>query len=236
VVTYRLLPYRVDVVVEPGLAPAFEALVPRSVQPVDPRATQRYEVVGSGPFEVLEEGDHLATVGDDREAVSLVASRSVARLMDYLSLGGWVTLDAGIVRVAGRRALVVGGSESFRASVLERLRLDGHDVEGADLVFTRAGEAVCLPTAASSPHLALGRVDLGVVLGAVAGRGAEARPISAGELVRAVLGSVVPVRESARELLQACSALVGDADGFALAGEDLGAAAEQLLASAHLDA
>jgi hypothetical protein len=233
VVTYQLLPYRVEVVVEPELAPAVEALAPTGPQPVEPRATQRYELVGTGPFEVREEGDHLATVGDHWDAVSLVASRSLARLRDYLSLSGWVTLQAGIARVAGRRALVVGGSRATRVALLHRLRLDGYDVEGDDLVFTRGGEAVCLPTPGSGEGPASGieldAIDVGVVLRPGADGAAACGPMSTGELVRAVVLSVSPMRESSRDLLRACSALVGGADGLELVADDPGALAEKLV-------
>jgi hypothetical protein len=122
----------------------------------------RYSVTGRGPYELSEEGRHLVTVGRADDVLYLVYQRCHARLADYLSLGGWVPLHAGMVSVGGRRALVIGGKGSGKTTLMLRLLFDGHRVEGDETVYTRRGMAVCLPrnfhvkpgTAALIPELA----------------------------------------------------------------------------------
>ena len=94
---------------------------------------------------MLEEGDHLATVGTPDDVLYVVYGRCYARLLDHMSLGGWVALHAGIVRIHDRRALVIGEKGAGKTTLLLRLLYDGHTVEGDEVVFTRGGAAISQP-------------------------------------------------------------------------------------------
>jgi hypothetical protein len=74
-----------------------------------------------------------------------VYGRCHARLLDHMTLGGWIALHAGVVSIDGRRALLVGAKGVGKTTLLLRLLYDGHAVEGDEVVYARAGEAVCQP-------------------------------------------------------------------------------------------
>jgi hypothetical protein len=270
-VTFQLLPYRVEIALDEALEPAFRVLANSAEQPVEPRSTLHYAVAGRGPYAVSEEGDHLSTLERPPDVVSLVSGRCQARLLDHLSLGSWVAIRAGVVRVKDRRALIVGDKGVARTALLLRLLQDGHAVEGDALAFIRGGQVVCLPrhleveqgAAALVPELApvlarspsmtaadgavvtavspeaggagwrldLGPVDVGFVLRSGHQAPARCRPITAGDLVQAVVGCAVPTGSSGRHLLRSCSELVGDADGYELTVGDVIATADLLAAA-----
>jgi hypothetical protein len=237
-VAFQLLPYQVEIALDETLEPALEALANCARQPVEARAIMRYRIDGHGPYAVFEQGDHLATVSSTAEIVTLIASRCQARLLDYLSLGSWVALRAGIVRVGWRRALLVGDEGAWRP-VLRLMQANGHGVEGDQLVFTRRGDAVCLPwklrttpgDAGSDQRLECRPVDVAFVVGSGDGGPTGCRPISGGDLVRAVVANVVPLRESGRQRLRACAALVGDTDGHDLVAADVAGATDLVVAA-----
>ena len=185
-----------------------QSLVVTYRQPRAPVAAMHYEVVGCAPYAVLEEGDRVATGLSAGEAVTTIAARCQARLLDHLSLGGWVAARAGIAWIGGRRALVLG--DEARAVTI-RLRATGHAVEGDELVFFRGGEAVCLPQP-SSPRVELRPVDDVVLVGDPNGADGSA-PVNTAEIVQALLGATVTALGPPGKLLAACVALVGHADG-----------------------
>lgn len=233
-ITFQLLPYQVEVTHDDSLEAVMQGLANTARQPVEPRATLQYAVTGGGPYVVWEEGDRLATLARPQEVASLVSRRSRARLMDYLSLGGWVALHAGVLRVGGRRALVLGTDGSAGTALLQRLLQDGHTVEGGELVFARCGEAVCLPRPDSvglDGRLDLGPVDVAFVLHHNRGGLVECRPLSAGEVVQAAVALAVPSGASRREVVRSCSILVGAVDGHKLTIGEPETAAELLVAT-----
>jgi len=128
-----------------GLVSGMRYLANGAEQPLTPRTTLHYAVLGHGPYELREEGDHLATVGRPDDVLYLVYRRCHARLLEHLALGGWAAVHGGIVRVGSRRALVIGDKGAGKTTLLLRLLHDGHAVEGDEMVFFRAGTAICLP-------------------------------------------------------------------------------------------
>src|SRR5262249_32677416 len=126
-------------------------------QPVAPRAVMRYAVRGGGPYTIYEEGDRVADVRHPDDVLYVIYGRCHARLLDYLALGAWVALHAGIVSVDDRRALVIGARGTGKTTLMLRLLYDRHAVEGDELVFSRAGKAVALPR---NFHVKPGAVEL----------------------------------------------------------------------------
>lgn len=219
---FRILPYDVEVGFEDeSLGPLVESLAVTDEQPRDAVSTVHYQVVGDGPYVVLEEGDRLAAGVSNLDAVALLAARVRARVVDHLTVGSWVAVRGGVARVAGRRVLLVPAADADvdLGEVLSPLRRGGHPVEGDDLVFLRDGVAVCLPRPCSS-DVQLAPVDVVVVLG----RGAqgEAAPMSALDAVQALVAVAVPLWAPPRQVVRACSAIVAGADAYRVASSDVG--------------
>src|SRR5207249_898670 len=146
VIDFQLLAYKVEVSVEDERLDAVLAYLANSAdQPLVPRAVMRYAVVGGGPYAIYEEGDYLAAVEHPDDVLYVIYARCHARLLDYLSLGQWVALHAGVVSIGDRRALVIGARGTGKTTLMLRLLFDRYAVEGDELVFTRAGKAVSLP-------------------------------------------------------------------------------------------
>jgi hypothetical protein len=188
------------------LQPALQSLVVTYRQPRAPIAAMHYDVVGCAPYAVLEEGDRAATGLSAGEVVTTIAERCRARLLDHLSLGGWVAARAGIAWIDGRRALVLGDEER---AVTTRLRATGHVVEGDELVFFRDGEAVCLPQPCS-PRVELRPVD-SVVLVSDPSSADGSAPLNTADIVQALLGATVTALAPSGKLVAACVALVAHA-------------------------
>ena len=168
-IDFQLLAYKVEVSVEDERLDAVLAYLANSAdQPLVPRAVMRYAVVGGGPYAIYEEGDYLAAVEHPDDVLYVIYARCHARLLDYLSLGQWVALHAGVVSIGDRRALVIGARGTGKTTLMLRLLFDRYAVEGDELVFTRAGKAVSLPrnfhvkpgAVKLLPELADGRVSL----------------------------------------------------------------------------
>jgi hypothetical protein len=193
-----------------SVAPAVRSLVVTTDQPHEPVARMRYDILGSSPYAVLEEGDRLAAGLARPEAVATIADRCRSRLHDHLSLGGWMAARAAIMRTGGRRLLVLGDEPGALAA---RLHADGHEVEGDELVFFRAGQAVCLP-GPRSRRVELGPID-GVALGGYPRPGPSGR-VTTGEVMQALLAAIVSTASPPRDLVAECVALVGQADGLLL--------------------
>lgn len=114
-------------------------------QPVSPTASIEYEVTGHGPYHLFEDGLRVSTVDRTDDVLYLLYRSCHAQLLDLQWLGGWASIHAAVVSVSGRRALVVGEKGAGKTTLMLRLLHDGHHVEGDEAVFTRDGEAICLP-------------------------------------------------------------------------------------------
>lgn len=245
-----------------------------AAQPLEPRVAMRYAVVGRGPYVLLEEGDHLAAVGRPDDVLYLLYARCHARLVDYMSLGDWVALHAGVASVGDRRVLVLGAKGTGKTTLLLRLLYDGHAVEGDELVFTRAGEAVCLPrnfhvkpgapvlvpelahgwaglpatstsdgmvitafdpaAAGFSWKLRRGPIDAAFVLRANHGGAASCRPMSSVGLVGAAVADCFSTSVAPRDVVRACSSLLGDVEGHELTVGEVAATADLLATAASV--
>jgi hypothetical protein len=272
VIAFQLLPYRVEVAVDDDrLETAIDYLANGARQPLTPRATMHYAVNGRGPYTLFEEGDYLARLDGPDDVLYVLYQRSHARLVDYLSLSGWVPLHAGVVSIAGRRALMLGSKGAGKTTLMLRLLYDGHAVEGDELVFTRGGDAVCLPRnfhvkpgapelvpelgelwaglpttstsdgvviAAFNPtaggftwQLERGPIDVGFALRPNHGGSASCQRISTVALVEDAIGNAFPTTVAARDVVRACSAVLGRAAGHQLIVGDVARTAELLAAA-----
>jgi len=140
------LPYEVDVTAEDDrLASKIAYLANHAQQPAPLKRRLRYHVKGRGPYDVFEDGERLESVPAPDDALVVLYGRCYGRLVDHLSVAGWVPLHGGLVTIAGRRLLVVGQKGVGKTTLMLRLLYDGHAVEGDEMVFTRDGAAVALP-------------------------------------------------------------------------------------------
>jgi hypothetical protein len=163
------------------LAPVLAYLANGATQPVEVRWTQRYDVLGSGPYRLLQDGDHLDTVRTPDDVLYVLYGRCHARALEPLAATGWAWLHGGIVGVAGRRVLLVGDKGVGKTTLALRMLHDGHRVEGDELVLIRDGSALPLPR---NLHVKEGSVAL---VPELAARWAELPSIgtSSGEVIRA---------------------------------------------------
>jgi hypothetical protein len=114
-------------------------------QAVPVKGGMHYRVGGDGPYELFEEGDRVTAVSTPDDVLFVLYQRCYGRLMDHLTLGGWLPLHGAIATVAGRRMLIVGDKGAGKTTLTLRLLHDGHAVEGDELVFTRGGLALPMP-------------------------------------------------------------------------------------------
>ncbi len=128
-----------------GLLAHLAYLTTAAEQPGRPHASIELEVTGRGPYECYEQGTALATVGTPEDVVYVLYRRCYARLIEHQASAGWASIHAALVSIAGRRALVVGDKEAGKTTLMLRLLHDGQAVEGDEAVFTRGGEAICMP-------------------------------------------------------------------------------------------
>ncbi len=128
-----------------GLIEHLAYLTTTAEQPVSPTVSIDYVVTGRGPYHLFEDGRSLTTVHRPDDVLYVLYRSCHARLIDHLALAGWASIHAAVVSVQGRRALVVGERGAGKTTLMLRLLHDGHPVEGDEAIFTRDGEAICLP-------------------------------------------------------------------------------------------
>jgi hypothetical protein len=128
-----------------GLWGHLRYLANEAAQPLIACVSMHYEVTGHGPYELFEEGHHLAALEGPEDVLYVLYQRCHARLVAHQSRAGWTVLHAAVLSVTGRRTLVLGPKGAGKTTLMLRLLHDGHPVEGDEAVFTRDGEAICLP-------------------------------------------------------------------------------------------
>ncbi len=145
------------------LQDTFRYLVVRARQPFDIRKTLSYEVRGTGPYDVLEEGDPLSSVPTRADVLQIVYSRVYWRVLERFILSGWVALHAALATINGCRTMILGHMKNGKTTLAIRLLYSGHAVEGDEMVLVRNGLVLALPRAF---HL---RPDIGRLVPEVAG-------------------------------------------------------------------
>jgi len=69
------------------------------------------------------------------------------RLLTHVRSEGWLAIHGGLVTIAGCRLLVLGHKGVGKTTLMTRLLVDGHAVEGDEMVFTRDGSVMAFPRA-----------------------------------------------------------------------------------------
>ncbi len=164
---FQLLSCLVDIrYQDTALRQPFAYMAGHARQPFPIRKTLRYEVTGTSPYDIREEGDDFDRVTTTSDVLHLIYRRVYRRVLERYTLAGWVALHAALATVAGRRTLILGDKGAGKTTLATRLLYSGHAVEGDELVLMRNGQAVALPrsfhlkpgAASQIPELA-GRIE-----------------------------------------------------------------------------
>jgi hypothetical protein len=148
VLAFQLLSCLVDIrYQDPALRATFAYLAGRPRQHFPIRKTLSYQVTGSSPYDILEEGDELDRVARAPDVLHLVYRRVYRRVLERYALAGWVALHAALATIGGRRTLILGDKGAGKTTLATRLLYAGHAVEGDELVLVRNGQAVAMPRA-----------------------------------------------------------------------------------------
>jgi len=129
------------------LESAFRYLAERARQPFDIRRTLSYEIRGSGPYEIYEEGDLHGEAANAVDVVHVVYGRVYRRVLERYTLTGWVAFHGAVASVGGRRTLILGHKGTGKTTLATRLLFSGHRVEGDEMVLVRSGQVLPLPRA-----------------------------------------------------------------------------------------
>lgn len=146
--TFQLLSCSVNLRYEdPALQHTFRYLVERARQPFEVSKALSYEVRGTGPYDILEEGDPLDRVLTRADVLHVVYCRVYRRILERFVLAGWVALHAALATINGRRTMILGHKGAGKTTLAMRLLLAGHAVEGDEMALIRNGFALALPRA-----------------------------------------------------------------------------------------
>ena len=147
-VFFQLLSCQVEIHYEDkALEDVFRYLVARPKQPFEVRKTLTYEIRGSGPYSILEEGDLLDRVERPADVLFIVYGRVYRRTLERFVLSGWVALHGALATINGQRHLLLGHKGSGKSTLATRLLYAGHNVEGDEMTLARRGVALALPRA-----------------------------------------------------------------------------------------
>ena len=156
--SFQLLSHEVEITAEdPRLRPSLEYLAVDADQPLPVRWRQRYDVVGTGPYEVRQDGDLADTVATVDDVLYVVYARCYGRAREPFLAAGWAALHGAVVRIGDQRVLLVGDKGVGKTTLALRLLFDGHPLEGDEAVLVRDGVAMPL---ARNLHVKPGSVDL----------------------------------------------------------------------------
>jgi hypothetical protein len=145
---FQLLSCRVHIRYEdPALQHTFRYLVERARQSFEPRKSLTYEVRGTGPYDILEEGDALDRVLTRADVLHVVYCRVYRRVLERFVIAGWVALHAALATINGRRTIILGHKGAGKTTLAARLLFAGHAVEGDEMALVRNGLALALPRA-----------------------------------------------------------------------------------------
>lgn len=143
---FQLLSCRVEIrYAWAGFEAVFRCLATRVSQPVPVRRTFHYEVRGSSPFEIREDGDLLGNVTAPDDVLAIVYARAYRRTIERFILAGWVVLHGVVAVVGGRRVLILGHKGAGKTTLAARLLYAGHAVEGDELALERDAVVLAMP-------------------------------------------------------------------------------------------
>ncbi|MGI9522095.1 MAG: hypothetical protein ACR2PG_10640 [Hyphomicrobiaceae bacterium] len=130
---------------DPAISETFRYVVEHAEQALRIRKVLTYDVRGSGPWKILEEGDHLDTFESMGEVLDVIYSRVYQRVFERLMLCEWIALHAALVTINGRRTMLLGHKGAGKTTLTLRLMYAGHRVEGDEMVLVKGGRAIALP-------------------------------------------------------------------------------------------
>lgn len=110
-----------------------------------------------GRYDVVEDGDVLATGLDVADAVDAVYLRVYRRAFELAARMGWSRVHAVTADLDGRRLLLVGPSGVGKTTLALALAGDGAAIGGDESVLVKGGDAVAVPRGF---HVKAGTIDL----------------------------------------------------------------------------
>ena len=145
-------------------------------------STTTWEVDGTGPYLLSENGDRLAQVATADDVVYVLYQRTHRRAHEMLALSGWWLLHSAAATLDGERTLLVGSKGAGKSTLAAALLVDGQAVHGDEILFVRDGLSVSLPRPF---HLKQGTLDLIPELGRHAAE-MPSTSTGSGEVIRAL--------------------------------------------------
>ncbi|MGL4564330.1 MAG: hypothetical protein ACRCVD_03475, partial [Halioglobus sp.] len=130
---------------DPVLAPQFAYIAVSAAQNVHPGALLSYQVSGTGPYEVFEEGQLLVRAPSAADVQFHVYQRVYGRALERYVLAGWIGLHAALVNIGGRRMMLLGDKGAGKTTLTSSLLFANHMIEGDELVLLREGTAMAFP-------------------------------------------------------------------------------------------
>ncbi len=114
-------------------------------QPAPPDTRLAFHVTGTGPYVITHHGGAPTKVATPDDVLFVLYRECHRQLIERMAGDGWHGVHAALVRVEGRRVMVMGHKGTGKTTLALRLLYDGHSVEGDEMVLTRHGVAVAQP-------------------------------------------------------------------------------------------
>lgn len=144
--SFQLLACQVEINHEdPALSDPFRYLATLAQQPLPIRKTLSYEVSGTGPYDIAEEGDPLDRVQTSADVIHVIYGRTHRRTLERFVLSGWVVLHGAVATIGDRRTLILGDKGAGKTTLATSLLYAGHQVEGDEMALVRDGQVLTLP-------------------------------------------------------------------------------------------
>jgi hypothetical protein len=143
---FQLLCSEITIVYDdPGLQLLLSYIALNARQNIPITAQWSYQVRGTGPYEIYEEGDLFDQTNSLSDVQFHIYQRSYRRILDRYITAGWIALHAGIVQVAGQRMLLMGDKGAGKTTLTSRLLTSGHAVEGDEIALVRRDDVMACP-------------------------------------------------------------------------------------------
>ncbi|MCP5159233.1 MAG: hypothetical protein H6975_07390 [Gammaproteobacteria bacterium] len=143
---FQLLSCRVEIRHEdPALANTLRYLAGNAQQTLRLCKILRYEIQGSGPYLLLEEGDFLEAVGTREDVLHVIYTRVYRRMLERFVLAGWTVLHGAVAKIGDHRLLLLGHKGVGKTSLATRLLYSGHCIEGDEIALERSSQVIALP-------------------------------------------------------------------------------------------
>ncbi|MFK7828751.1 MAG: hypothetical protein AB8B57_03120 [Congregibacter sp.] len=143
---FQMLSHRIDIrFQDPALISWLDYLSVSADQPFQTAGTLKYRVLGQQPWAIYEEGDLLEYAHSDEDVLYLIYRRVYQRIAEPFIRAGWVMLHAGLVSVNGQRMILMGDKGAGKTTLVNRLMLAGHTIEGDESILARDRFVTAVP-------------------------------------------------------------------------------------------